>query len=520
LSNLFRCGYSSCDEHRRNRELMLRQGRKGALQGFPAFLAFLALGIGTLFARTGAAACRDDVGAARAERMLMHCQRVNPSTQMSNAAMDCSTLSSLVQAFCGAPKGRPTLCGEYPAVVVSKYVGIPSDLERIAFTVAEDDQLSGAGIVTMRETFTLVTSMSTSVKSSKATVGAEQRAFAQHSTAASNGYKRYKAAVDSKSAGQLAQAPALLEAARTESSAAALIGESLVKHTAELREHERKLTAAVLSADAIASQVDMSAKDATNAGLVMDDALRSGAKAGADGDAMAQVKALRDQVTDVAKEAAKAATEATQLARKAHVLAAMGPGYNAQEAESEASAADDAQKKKVEELKRALAGLSGTSGNVCDRPMLERAWKASGRASTAHGAGLVPVVLHTLDAKTLGRVCPFLKATLGPSESASGTGAVAGAQNVDLGFVPFADLGLEILVLVATGPKCDSHGCGHTFFVNEGGGFTAASGSIVTPELAGFARRGVDIFAMLKDAEWKLKRTPGKPAELVFSRAR
>jgi len=61
--------------------------------------AFLALHFGALFAKTGAASCGNDVGKARADRMEMHCQRVNTSTQSSCAVMDCPTLSSVVQAF-------------------------------------------------------------------------------------------------------------------------------------------------------------------------------------------------------------------------------------------------------------------------------------------------------------------------------------------------------------------------------------------------------------------------------------
>jgi hypothetical protein len=482
--------------------------------------AFLALHFGALLARTGAASCSNDVGKARADRMETHCQRVNTSTETSCAVVDCSTLSSVVQAFCGNPQGRPALCGEYPALVVSKPVGIPPDLERIASTVAEDRQVAGAGVPTMRETLALVTSVAASVKSSKTTVGTEQQSFNQRSTAASSIYKRYKVAVDSKSAEQLAGAPKLLEAARTEFGAAASIGESLVKHTAEQREHERKLAASVRGGDTVALQINLYAKDAQNAGLVMVDALRSGAEANADADAMARAKALRDQVTEAAKDASKSATEATELARKSHLVAEMGPGYDWQGAESRAATADEAQKNKVDEVKRALAGLSGTSANLCDKAMLERAWKASGRTSATRGPGLVPVILHTLDSRTLGQACPFLKATLGPPEVANGAGTVTRPQNIEVGSVPFADLGLEVLVVIDSGPRCSPHGCGHIFFVNEGGGFTAASGSIVTAELAGFARRGVDIFAILAEAEWKLQRTPGKPPELVFARAR
>ena len=482
--------------------------------------ALLALHFGALLARTGEASCSTDVGKARADRMEMHCQRVNTSTQTSCAAIDCMTLSTLVQAYCGNPQGRPALCGEYPALVVSKYVGIPPDLERITSTVAEDREVTGASLPAMRNTLTLVTTLAASFKSSKTTVGAEQQSFTQRSTAASSLYKRYKAAVDSKSATQLAEAPKLLEAARTEFGVAASLGEALVKHTAEQRDNERKLLAAVHGGDAIALGINRYARDAQNAELIMDDALRAGAQAHADADAMARVKALRDQATEAAKDASKPATEATQLARKEHLLAEMGPGYDEKEAESRASTEDEALKKKADEVKRTLAGLSGTSANVCDKAMLERAWKTSGRTTTTHGAGLVPVVLHTLDTRTLGQACPFLKATLGPSEGANGPGAAKGPQNVDVGSVPFTDLGLEVLVLVDSGPRCDPHGCGHIFFVNEGGGFTAASGPIVTQELAGFARRGVDIFAILAEGEWKLQRTPGKPPELVFSRSR
>jgi hypothetical protein len=482
--------------------------------------AALALYFGALLAKTGGASCSDDVGKARADRMEMHCQHVNTSTQTVCAAMDCTTLSSAVQAFCGTPQGRPALCGEYPAIVVSKSAGIPPDLERILITVAEDRQVAGSGVPPMRETLALVTSAAASVKSSKTTVGAEQQSFTQRSAAASSIYKRYKAAVDSKSAAQLAEAPKLLEAARTEFGAAESIGESLMKHTAEHREHERRLTAAVRGGDTIALQINLYAKDAKNAALIVEGALRSGAAAHADADAMARVKALRDQATEAAKDATKAATEATDLARKAHLAAEMGPGYDWKEAESRAATDEEALKKKVGEVKQALAGLSGTSGNFCDKALLERTWKASARASATHDAGLVPVVLHTLDTRTLGQACPFLKTTLSRSEGATGAGAVNGQQNVDVGSVPFADLGLEILVLVDSAPKCGASGCGHTFFANEGRGFTVASGPIVTPELAGFARRGVDIFAILTNAEWKLRRIPGKPPELVFSRSR
>jgi hypothetical protein len=425
----------------------------------------------------------------------------------------------VVQAFCATPQGRPALCSEYPALVISKTAGIPPDLERIASTVAEDRQVAAAGVATMRDTLTLVTSVAASVKGAKSTITAEQQSFTRHAAAGSSIHKRYKAAVDSKSAAQLAEAPKLLDAARTEFGAAASAGESLIKHTAELREFERRLTAAVRGGDTIATGINLYAKDAKNAGLILDEALRSGAEAHADADAMARVKALRDEVMEAAKEAAKAAMEATELARRAHILAEMRPGYDAREAESRASTGDEAQKKKVDEVKRALGGLSGTAGNLCDKALLERSWKPSARTNATHGGGLVPVVLHTLDPRTLGQACPFLKPTLGPPDGASGTGAAA-RGNVDVGSVPFSDLGLEILVVIDSGPKCNPRGCGHTFFVNEGGGFTAASGSIVTPELAGFARRGVDIFAMLADAEWKLQRTPGKPPELVFSRSR
>src|SRR5262245_15225577 len=156
--------------------------------------AFLVAVFGGLCGRTSAAACGNDIGAARADRMAMHYQRVNPSMQMSSAAMDCSTLSSTIQAFCGTSRDRPTYCGEYPALVLSKPTGIPPDLERIASTVAEDDQLSKKRISTMRDTFTVVTSLSTSVKGSKATTSAEQRSFAQRSTAGTSAAKRYRAA--------------------------------------------------------------------------------------------------------------------------------------------------------------------------------------------------------------------------------------------------------------------------------------------------------------------------------------
>ena len=126
----------------------------------------------------------------------------------------------------------------------------------------------------------------------------------------------------------------------------------------------------------------------------------------------------------------------------------------------------------------------------------------------------MPVTLHTLDSKQLGTACPFLKATL---DAPGGAGA---ARSVEVGFVPFDGLGLEILVLVDSGGKCGPGGCGHTFFVKDGGGFTKASGSIATRELIGFARKGVDVFAILAEAEWKLQRTPGKPPELVYLRAR
>ncbi len=473
-----------------------------------------------LVAKPGAASCSQDVGKARADRMEMHCQRVNTSQPGSCAAIDCGTLSSLVQAFCANPHGRPALCGEYPAVVLSKPVGIPDDLERIMTTVAEDLQVAAPGAARMRDTFTLVTSLAANVKSAKATVEAEQQAFNQHSSAASAGEKRYKVAVDSKSAAQLAEAPKLLEAARTEFDAALSAGESLVKHAAELHGYERTLVASVQGGDEIALEINLYSKDAKNAEMVMEDALRSGAQSHADADSMARVKAFRDQARDAAKETAKSATEATQLARKAHTLAEMGPGFDAKEAEAQASKDEEALKKKLEELKRALAGLSGTAGNLCDRPLLERTWKASTRKSTLHVDGLVPVVLHTLDAKALGMACPFLKAALGPSESAAGSGAVEAARSVDLGFVPFKDLGLEILVLVDSGAKCSADGCGHTFFVNEGGGFARASKSIPTRELVGFARKGVDVFAIMAAEEWKLRRTPGKPSELVYLRAR
>src|SRR5262249_1052342 len=121
------------------------------------------------------------------------------------------------------------------------------------------------------------------------------------------------------------------------------IGESLIKHTAELRGHERRLFAAVRGADNIASLINLYARDAKDAGIVMDDALRTGATAQADADAMARVKALRDPVAEAAKDVAKPATEAADLARKAHTLAEMGPGYSAQDAESQASTEDEAQ---------------------------------------------------------------------------------------------------------------------------------------------------------------------------------
>ncbi len=452
--------------------------------------------------------------------MEMHCQRVNTSPQSSCVTLDCSTLSSIVQAFCGNPQGRPALCEEYPALVVSKPAGIPPDLERIMTTVAEDGQVAGPGVARVRETFALVTSTVASVENSTNTISAEQRSFSQRSTAASAAHKRYKVAVDSKSAAQLAEAPKLLEAARTEFGAAASVGESLVKHTAELRQYERTLAASVHGADDLARQINLYAKDAKNAGLVMDDALRSGTKAQADADAMARVKAFRDEAMAAAKETAKSAAEATQLSRKAHTIAEMGPGYDAKEAESRSSKEDEALKNKLDEVKRALAGLSGTAGNLCDRSMLERTWKASGKASTVRGDGLVPVVLHTLDAKLLGTACPFLKATFVPSEAASGPGAASGARNLDVGFVPFADLGLEILIVGDSGAKCGSDGCERTFFVSEGGGFAKASSPIVTRELVGFARKGVDVFAIMAEAEWKLRRTPGKPSELVYLRGR
>jgi hypothetical protein len=452
--------------------------------------------------------------------MEMHCERVNTSTATSCAAIDCGTLSSLVEGYCGNSKGRPALCDEYPARIVSKYVGIPEDLERIATTVAEDQLVASASVPTMRNILTLVTTVAASVKSTKTTVAAELLSFTQHSTAASATYKRYKAAVDSKSAAQLSEAPKLLEAARSDFAAAAALGESLVKRTAELREHERKLTASVRGGDTIAREINLYASDANNAALVMADALRSGAAANADAEPMAHVKALHDQAVQAAKDAAKAAKEADDLTRKAHLLAEMPAGYDVKDAESRASAADEAQKRKLDEVKRTLAGLSGTSANLCDKPMLERAWKASAKTSPAHGEGLVPVVLHTLDPRTLGQACPFLKASLGSSGNASGPATPSAPQSVDIGLVPFTDLDLEILVLVESGPKCDSNGCGYTFFVNQGGGFIKASGAVVTPALAGFARRGVDIFAILASAEWKLERAPGKPPELVFSRAR
>jgi hypothetical protein len=192
----------------------------------------------------------------------------------------------------------------------------------------------------------------------------------------------------------------------------------------------------------------------------------------------------------------------------------MGPGYDAKEAALAASTDDEALKKKVDDVKTALAGLSGTAGNLCDKALLERTWKASGKASTTRGDGLVPVVLHTLDSKQLGTACPFLKATLDLS------GAADQPRDVEVGVVPFDDLDLEILVLVESGAKCGAGGCGHTFFVKEGGGFAKASSSIATKELMGFARKGVDIFAILMEGEWKLRRTPGKPSELVYLRAR
>ena len=294
----------------------------------------------------------------------------------------------------------------------------------------------------------------------------------------------------------------------------------MLKHTAELRDSEHKLTAAVRGGDTIAQGIEHYAKDATNAELVMNDALRSGAAAHADADAMTRVKTFRDLASDAAKDAAKLGKEAAELARKAHVLSEMGPTYNAHEAESRASAEDEALKKKVDEVKKTLAGLSGTSSNLCDKPMLERSWKASARPTPARAEGIVPVVLHTVDSRALGKACPFLKATLGISEAPNAPSATTVLPNVDVGFVPFSDLNLEILVLVEAGPKCDAKGCGHTFFVNEGGGYVAASGPIATPELAGFARKGVDIFAMLAQAEWKLHRAPGKPPEFVFLRAR
>lgn len=481
--------------------------------------ALLVLHFGALLAKAGGASCSQEVGQARADRMQMHCQRVNTSQPGSCAAIDCGTLSSLVQAFCAVPQGRPALCSEYPAVVLSKPVGIPADLERIMNTVAEDLQVAGPGAARMRDTFTLVASVAANVKSSKATVDAEQKSLDQHSTAASAADKRYKVAVDSKSAAQLAEAPKLLETARTEFEAAVSAGESLVKHTAELRDYQRTLVASVQGGDKVALEINLYAKDAKNAELVMDEALRSGAQAQADADAMARVKAFRDQAKDAAKETAKSATEATQLARKAHTLAEMGPRYDAKEAESEASKDDDALKKRVDELKHALAGLSGTAGNLCDRAMLERTWKAATRASTTHIDGLVPVVLHSLDPKQLATACPFLKSTLGPAEAASGSDT-EGTRSVDMGFVLFKDLGLEVLVLVDSGAKCTPNGCGHTFFVNEGGGFAKASSPIVTRELVGFARKGVDVFAIMSAAEWKLRRTPGKPSELVYLRAR
>jgi hypothetical protein len=495
----------------RDLDLMRHRTWKGAL---------LALQFGALLARTGGASCSNDVGKARAERMAMHCQRVNTSQQGSCAAIDCGTLSSLVQAFCAIPKGRPALCSEYPAVVLSKPVGIPADLERIMNTVAEDLQVAAPGAARMRDTFTLITSVAANVKSSKATVDAEQKSFDQRSTAAAAAYKRHKAAVDSKSAAQLAEAPKLLEAARTEYEAAVTVGESLVKHTAELRDYGRTLTASVEGGDRVASEINLYARDAKNAELVMEDALRSGAQAQADSDSMARVKAFRDQAKDAANETAKAATEVTQLSRKAHTLAEMGPGYDAKELESQASKNDEALKKKLDELKHSLAGLSGTAGNLCDRAMLERSWKASPRTSTSRVDGLVTVSMHTLDAKQLGTACPFLKSTLGSSEPASGSGAGEGARSFDMGFVPFKDLGLEILVLVDSGAKCSADGCGHTFFVNEGSGFAKASSPIVTRELVGFARKGVDVFAIMTAAEWKLRRAPGKPSELVYLRAR
>jgi hypothetical protein len=481
--------------------------------------AFLVLYIGVSFAKTGAASCAADVGKARADRMQMHCERVNFSSPTSCAAVDCLTIASLVQAFCATPHGRPTLCGEYPALVLSKPTGIPPDLERIAATAAEDRQVTSGSAGRMRDTVTLVTTLAASVKTSKAKVVAERQSFTQRTTAASAARKRYKADVDSKSAPQLAEAPKLLEAARTEFAAASSVGESLIKHTAELREYERQLGAALRGADNIALAINRYAEDAKNAALVMNDALVTGAKA--DGDAMARVKALRDQVTDGAKEAEKAATEATGLARKAHTVAELGPGYDWKEAESQAAADDEALKKKVDEVKHALSALSGTSGNLCDKQMLERMWKASGSPRAAHAEGLVPVVLHTLDAKTLGEACPFLKATIAPAGAPKSPPAGAsGTGNVELGFVPFADLGLEILVLVESGPKCGPRGCGYTLFVNEGAGFTRASSGLITTELVGFARKGVDIFAELSDAEWKLQKTPGKPSEFVFSRPR
>src|SRR5262249_4569923 len=109
--------------------------------------------------------------------------------------------------------------------------GIPPDLERIAATVTEDGQVVGPGVARMRDTSTLVTSLAASVKSAKTTVGAEQQSFSQRRTAATTAQRRYKAAVDSKSAAQLAEVPKLLEAARTEFGTATSIGESLMKHT-------------------------------------------------------------------------------------------------------------------------------------------------------------------------------------------------------------------------------------------------------------------------------------------------
>src|SRR5262245_39694611 len=80
----------------------------------------MVLQFGGFFERTGAASCSNDVGKARADRMAMHCRRMNTGVPASCLTTDCSALSSVVQAFCTAPKGRPALCSEYPALVVSK----------------------------------------------------------------------------------------------------------------------------------------------------------------------------------------------------------------------------------------------------------------------------------------------------------------------------------------------------------------------------------------------------------------